>query len=897
MGATAEWTMNARHAPPPPLQDAVRRAALLAAVQAERHRPLLLLQAPAGFGKTIFLAQWHDEIRASGALAAWVSLEAGDGNGDALVAALALALVNAGILDAAGTLLPAPDRAAMAALDALAGRIQSVRRETWLVIDNWDLAQSDEATGLLAALLRRLPPNWHVALAGRAPPRLPLAALRAGGRLIEIGADALRLDDAEALALLASAGCAPAAGEAIINATRGWPIAVKLAGLGGGAGTAAPLAAIEGMGDYLEEEVFAALDAPMRNFLLEISICRQFSREMAAFIRDTPDTAAMIDALKPLRGIVDTAGDGLCLHPLMAVFLADRRHRIDAERLRQLHRRAADWFESRGQFDEAVGHALAGGDQARSVRLVESANCLDLCIRTGAPAVHSLLEKLPENIVRERPRLRAAWAAMNLKRGSIAEARSLTSELRRGLAAKDDDALERDIFILENLSLCFIDTSPSADEIAAYRREMDNAGAEEWWIDALRCNVYGRLEMRAGHLKEAHAALERAFAILEGGGSAHGCFFMSIHIAFCNLFLGRLTVAEDWLRRARTVLARDLDGDAIYACIASSAESLLHYEANDLAEAGRLAQIALAGLEQAEGCFEQYLVSVYVGASCAFALSGLDAAMEVLGRGRKLALFHGLDVMDRVLVGMTAGFHARAGQWDADAVARFGNGERPDCAWLEADITAPVHGLIARHEGRPDDARRHAMAAIERSRAGGRIAAEVRAHLSMARIAADEGEGAAARDALSRAVVLASPESLFQPFFEMDDHLLPLLRDLSKSAPARMPPFAASFLSNLVLRMVATRKARDHGETLTSREREILAHLADGVSRKEITSNKEIARALDLTENAVKFHLKNVFRKLDVKNRDMAAAVARLLETNAPDPAGHNHGAPWPTHH
>lgn len=896
--STGKWMINARHAPPPPVDRALHRRHILNLSEAGRHRRLLLIQAPAGFGKSVFLSQWHEVVLSSGGLCAWASLETVDSAPDAFMATIALSLACASILTTDDLPLPSAECSPMEALDALAGQMQSVRRETWLMIDNWHLAQSPDTIRLLELLLNRLPANWHIAIASRVPPRLALAAFRASSQLVEIGANDLRFSGDDLPELLRGVDYAPIDLQAFMNATFGWPIAVRLACLDVDAarnlGTAhgrSALDAIEGISDYLESEIYAPLNEDVRHFLLEISIFRRFNDDIVTFVREKPDTPLMMDALKPLRGLVMGAVNGsdwLYFHPMLATFLDRRRHMVEEVKLRQLHKRAALWFENHGQLDDAVHHALEGGDQAHSIHLVESANCLDLCIRNGAPAVHSLLEKLPEHVVQDRPRLRAAHAAISLKRGSIAEARSLTSELRQNLGAMcNDDALARDIFILENLSLCFIDTSPSPEEITAYRLEISNANSEEWWINALRYNVYGRLEMRAGHLKEALGALQKAFVILESGQSAHGCFFMSVHIAFCHLFMGKLQAAEDSLRTAKTILERDLGSDIVYACIANSAEALLYYERNELSDAGRLAQAALSGLEQAEGCFEQYLISVYVGASSAFALTGLDSALKIISRGRKLALFHGLHVMDRILVGLAAGFHARAGQWHAEAITRFSDGSALECAWLEADLSAPVRALIARRTDRQDKTREDAAASISQCNAAGRVPAEVRAYLTIALIYAEDGDTLSAQDALGQAVTLASQEMLFQPFFETGDHMLPLLRELSKKAPVRMNPFAASFLSSLILRMVATRKAREHGETLTVRERQILAHLNDGVSRKEITSNKEIARALNLTENAVKFHLKNIFRKLDVKNRDMAAAVARLLNS---DRAGQK---PW----
>jgi LuxR family maltose regulon positive regulatory protein len=195
-----------------------------------------------------------------------------------------------------------------------------------------------------------------------------------------------------------------------------------------------------------------------------------------------------------------------------------------------------------------------------------------------------------------------------------------------------------------------------------------------------------------------------------------------------------------------------------------------------------------------------------------------------------------------------------------------------ETGWLEQDSATPVLCLLEVSNGRFDEAAEMAALMAERSKACGRIPAEIRAHLLTALIASTAGEPGNVRLALRRAVDLAAPQSIIQPFFEHNNQLLQLLRDFQRLERDALPAQQNNFLSGLILRIIATGKAKGSSERLTAREREILAHLVQG------GSNKVIARALDLTENAVKFHLKNVFRKLGVENRAVAAAVAERME-------------------
>lgn len=233
--------------------------------------------------------------------------------------------------------------------------------------------------------------------------------------------------------------------------------------------------------------------------------------------------------------------------------------------------------------------------------------------------------------------------------------------------------------------------------------------------------------------------------------------------------------------------------------------------------------------------------------------------------------YHGLSRADGLLDCLKARLLLESGRPDEAAhlietapVAR----DFDDGAWLESDHVLPVQSLIALQAS--DAARARAIAAemARRCEEGARKPAEIRANILIARADAALDAYQEAMSALRHAVRLATRETVRQPFLEHSARILPLLRDLQQDRAA-FSDDEAKFLADLILRLDASARSVAHIQRLTTRERDILTQLQPG------RSNKVIARNLDLSENAVKFHLKNLFRKLEVTSRSEAANIAQ----------------------
>ena len=266
-------------------------SALVEALDEGLARRLILVCAPAGFGKTALLADW---VRRGGRPVAWLSLDAGDNDPARFWrhAVAALDRVRPGIAERVGPLLgpPAPpsfEGLVTALINELAA--QPGDDELLLVLDDYHLIDAQQVHESLVFLLEHLPPGVHLVLASRSDPPLPLARLRAAGQLAELRAGDLRFTAEEAAALLREAAGAdlPAAAVAALAArTEGWAAGLQLAGLSlrGQPDVAGFVAAFSGSHryvlDYLTDEVLEGQTDQVREFLLETSVLERLSGEL-----------------------------------------------------------------------------------------------------------------------------------------------------------------------------------------------------------------------------------------------------------------------------------------------------------------------------------------------------------------------------------------------------------------------------------------------------------------------------------------------------------------------------------------------------------------------------------------------------------------------------------------
>jgi LuxR family maltose regulon positive regulatory protein len=365
------------HRPAPGL---VPRRSLVADVQA-RGGDVITVTAPAGYGKSTFVA----ELTAADARpTAWVSLTATENDPAALLTYVALAIDDIEPVDPECVValwegrpaIGSPSRQQFGAM--LAGR----RRSFTLVLDDVHELVGRDAADALPMLVAELPPGSRIVLVGRTDMPLSLGRLRPRRDVVEVGPAELAFDERETAMLFGEldVDVTSAAVRRLVERTEGWPVALYLAALAQAEGrtTASSLAdAFTGdhrfLVDYLGEELLTDLDPDVAAFLLDASCLDRLSGELCDEVLERSGSAQLLERLRQQNLLViplDDRRQWYRFHHLMAEFLQSELAQQAPARRLTVHRRAADWYDSHGDAESAIRHAVLSGDLDRAEALV-----------------------------------------------------------------------------------------------------------------------------------------------------------------------------------------------------------------------------------------------------------------------------------------------------------------------------------------------------------------------------------------------------------------------------------------------------------------------------------------------------------------------------------------------
>jgi LuxR family maltose regulon positive regulatory protein len=369
---------------PPAREEWVERGDLvdyLAGVTAR----LVLVDAPAGSGKTTLVAQWHSSPAESRPFA-WITLDQGDNDPARLWLHVVCALQRAcPKLDAdailGGLRAQAPDIAGRL-LPLLVNAAAALPDPVVLVLDDYHVIKEASCQDQVAFLLRHLPPAVQLVLVTRADPPLPLARLRAAGELAEIRARELRFAPAQVAQLVAgTAGIELSEPDlaSLSRRTEGWPAGVYLVALAlrGHPSPSAFIRQLTGetrfIVDFLAEEVLGHQPAAVRQFLTRTSVLSRFCAPLCDAVVGSANAAEIIDLLERENLFVvplDEHRQWFRYHHLFAQVLRSELALTEPEIVSALHERASRWLRRSGQVHEAISHAQAGGDTAAAISLI-----------------------------------------------------------------------------------------------------------------------------------------------------------------------------------------------------------------------------------------------------------------------------------------------------------------------------------------------------------------------------------------------------------------------------------------------------------------------------------------------------------------------------------------------
>ncbi len=420
---------------------------------------LVLVCAPAGYGKTVLLADWVQRRQRP---VAWLSLDEGDNDPSRFwrYTVAALDRVRPGIGERVGPLLGPPTPPSfVGVVTALINELaaQPGDDEAVLVLDDYHVIGSQPVHASLEFLLEHRPPGLRLVLASRADPPLGQARLRVRGQLAELRAAELRFTAEEAAALLrqlvagADASLPDADVAALTARTEGWAAGLQLAGLSlrGQPDVAGFVTDFTGSHryvlDFLTEEVLECQPAEVRTFLLETSVLERLSGSLSDAVTGRCGSQELLEQVERA---------GLFLLPLDEVRGWWRFHHLFADLLRarlleekpaevaQLHRNAAAWHEEHGLTEEAIRHAVGAGEMTWAGRLIERQFDTVSGLRGEGVTVQRWLAALPADLVRSRPRLLLAQAQLAAAAGRVETVERLVEAAERAHAGAAEEPFE-----------------------------------------------------------------------------------------------------------------------------------------------------------------------------------------------------------------------------------------------------------------------------------------------------------------------------------------------------------------------------------------------------------------------------------------------------------------------
>ena len=862
---------------PPTRPNLVARSSLVKRLHEGLNYDLILISAPAGFGKTTLLSEWvHDSKPVIST--AWVSLDEGDNDPvrfwDYFITALQTLQPDCG-----EKILPilhsSPQPSFEPILTTLINDLSAIVGDFIVVLDDYHLIDSQQIHDGITYLLEHIPSQMHLVLATRADPPLHLAHLRGRGTLMAIGADDLRFTLEDAASLLKELKIPELSSEdiaALNERTEGWAVGLKMAALsmGGQKDISGFITAFTGshryVMDYLMEEVLQKQTPEFREFLCKTSILKRLSARLCDTVTGREGSQAILLELERGHLFIVPLDESRQWYRYEHLFSDLLQHQCQTaygtEFVTSLHQKASQWYKDNNLPDDAIYHSLVVKDWEMAMRLIY-ARCEELRKRGEWNTLLGWLEIIPEEILRTHYRLYSQYASYLTVVSRFDAAEAALSYLAN--EAHDDADIQGEVaFSLSNLARLRGDFPRMVDmaEKALLLLPPDNIAMRS----RATFNI-GNAQYESGLFHEAEVRMTDAYEMAQQAGD--------YWVAGSALnTLGAITHQRGSLRRAAEILKRAIEASG-QSQMASGPQCKLgrvQYEWNDLEAAAENERQSTEWYELG-GVAEASIVAYFFQAQICLArgdMIGVAAAMEGMDRASRdptvSAFYRARCAVGHVVVAIRQQALEEAADWGRElseyidilqpefqhvpARLMIAHGKNKEAAEYLGDLHERLVGIDA-----------HGLA----------IAVRV-----CQALAADTE--AAALEFLSDALIKGEPEGFIRSFVDEGRLLVPLLE---KALSLGVTPKYTGKLIGIIEAEERQKQKRKRGEEgtpstsqsiLSERELEVLRLMAEGLS------NQQIADRLIISTSTTKNHVHNILQKLDAQGRTQAIALARELE-------------------
>ncbi|MEJ2265035.1 MAG: LuxR C-terminal-related transcriptional regulator [Anaerolineales bacterium] len=888
--------------------DMVYRPRLTKWLTRHQRRPLTLISAPAGYGKSTLISCWLSSVDCP---TAWVSLDEHDNQlGNFLsyfLAAIQTIFPNA-LPETQTLLLVTPQPSTTAIVHTIINELNQIGESFILVLDDYHLIESQAIHELLSELLTYPPQCFHLALSTRMDPPLPLIALRAKNQMTEIRIQDLRFTQEETQRLfqeMLGNSVDPGEIDKMNTQAEGWVTGLRLAALalrhriGANAIQGELSAQNRYVSEYLFNEILAGQVAALSNCLLKTSILERFCADLCERIcfpdekragsRSAQSDFSGVHFLEWLQASnlfvipLDDQRAWFRYHHLFQDFLQKQlTQRFDPDEIVEIHIAAGRWFAQNQLVEEALHHFLIAGDTTAAIELI-ARHRYRLMNEARWSVLDNWLNLFSEPVVEQSPELWMLKTWLGYHQGRWNELPAMIQRFETILADHPDPQqygrLAGEIHAVRSVFLFY--SGDLKNSVSQARLALNRIPSELWTVRNL-----ARLHLGAGLLMlgDESASLQALYEAFEVEQIQTERFKAHILMFVCHIYwiTADLQSMHQTAEQALS-LCQELDFQQILGHT-QRLNGFVHYQRGNLSVAEEFfGRVVARPYQNFGGCY----------ANC---VCGLSMTYQAQGK----------EVEARQVVAEAIAFLLKAGNTTQLPLIRalqaeiaLQQGDLPAASqWAEKlDLLLPVvpfHRFLEPHLTLAK------VWLVQNTRASQEKAGELltRLHtyltethntrflidtLALQALLADaNGDQEAALNLLESSLKMAQPGGFIRVFVDLGPQMAALLSRM-KPDP-RWSEYIAQILAVFPAQQLPTeaqsveRPSVSHHlvEPLTNRELQVLKLL------REHLTNKEIAAQLVISPGTVKGHTIRIYQKLDVKGRYQAvekAVTLRILDS------------------
>ncbi|MCL1037501.1 LuxR C-terminal-related transcriptional regulator [Shewanella submarina] len=885
-GRQTQVFLQQKFKPPQPRVRLTQRQNLLKAFNDKQHYQLTSVVAPAGFGKSTLMGQFFNAMTLRSCACVWLALDPSDNEANRFFHLLCHALVDSNLAQSS-FINRAQHFSATEDTDRFLAEvikvISSCDTHIYWFVDDFHYISDPAVISFFDQLMRYCPDNFSLVLASRIQPPLEVGLLMAQGQMLSIDSAQLKFDLVEARALFGDV-IPKETLEGLYSKTEGWIVAMQLMQMWL---QQSPQHSMQTLGTqnveilnrYFSEQIFERFSPELQEFVIHTSLLDRFNPTLANHVCEAGGGEEFIKQLEPFRALVipiDFESSTYRYHHLFGDFLQQKLlAKVGEQICNQLRCKAARFYAEHDYLAEAVSQCIRAGEMDLAVELISDAGGWEMIMTRGIGLVESLLAQFDETSLVKYPCLGLMQAYLCMKLGRVVKAEEYfnlaTVRFNEITAAQDvTQVTERDFIIIGLLVDIYLDKHVSADVLDLIDSRLNRLDEGDHLGKGVLLACQSLILNQIARFRQAEAMAIACEQEMQLANCWVGLNYALLHHGQSLAYRGQLLQALEQFERAASLAEEHYGKDnglqAMSWCLAAD----IHYQRNELDKAQQMLNKGLGVLESRDCWHDIYAVSFRLALNLALASNDKVAAEALLTRIAEVASNRHLNRLSLLCGVLEAKTNQHFGSKlttdkPIPGLAIDLNELKQDSNWLALSdyLELKAKDALARNAGA--DAQRlatklHAHGAkIERQ-------SDLAKALAIEAIVLEQrGEAEKACEPLNRMFEICALEGYIRVFIDGPNGMISLLKQ--NSAAVREYPQFVDLLETVEQGTQVTPGFGLSELGLSHRESQIAPLLARGLS------NKQISQHLGISDNTVKFHLKNLFSKLKVATRTEAVSV------------------------